>query len=1220
MASVINEPLEQQQVYDTALNQCGVPEQKTTVQTHDAYAQEVTLGKNEVTYNVKELEPDELSTKLHTQDSSSSTEQTEAPLSDEESTHSTQIEVPSPDKETTTTKKKKKKKKKKNITDKDVVKSGATAATSGATIEGSTQASLNAADKRRLIQAARKAKKTTARQEQDKTSKIVSTENPALVVSDAEREKMRKVARQPKKASCEKVVNPCTSSPQHIVSCTETKIRPSIEGQKRQELHCKLNALIRSKRQTSLATNNWEVLRFVFPNDFVFLLLASNEKKCGELLKRAKEIFAGEDKRFKVNHKILNQFKHDLMEATTIQKDIHEEFLKPLLNHSLQLKLQKVFNESAETRIVYQELLFMHHQLLDALFLFFEIIDNYDDIQTLHSDKTTDTGKITEPSQVPHYFKLQIDLGANLCWCLNAKDEIQRLANSVQTKTTQYLGTSCDLDEKIVEQYQRHLENCITEYRYSCSKVEQCPEYEDKKQELNEILRSQLDIFTDFKGSCLSHNPQYTQCTTQQIVGIIKLNYNICVIYFTTWNLVMLPSALKTLDAEFTSLQECLCANTSGAVSCSSADAKPNADMNILSDHFDFFYSKFDLVRLFLKKNNQKYMFQLVPKAQVAKSDEIQQERLILSDISYCIQESFNSGFFNWLYKQLRCGKNKTESENKRNIAESPVVKEGDDKSIERLETRIKIMEEEENQCLLRLQKFEAETRSLKAILLNSLTPSEVKHSWNIEELIATLTPDEVVPSEVCQCVEQLECQFKKEQAERQNCFDETNCEAYANIQLFITAAKLFLERCEQQEKDGQELFNNIENTKKLKASLKQITQSNKASEIKASEITASEIIEDVKHELFSLLKEFETLKDQHEKFKKQLEDEANKEAQMRLQALMKEIEQESETSKKVAPLPPPRLNSPECDDEPSMCQASTVEFAKPQDPTKAPNLIKDAAELITTEQLTTIVSKKKWADLPSVLRPIFQNQQRKNIQNVEEASVMIELITKSITEMSSEQYTHCKVIIELHQFIIEYIYDISSKSLTKMILYNRLIIQYKNKLEGALGNTSLKSPSKREDKEIRTLIKRLPEAFNYLEWLHKIGLSEITKSLGSIDKLKQTTSISADEFKCCFSFLKFKVSQIRDKLEKAKAWQYLNFQDLYKKRGEHIKQIKLRTTDSSKMRPKNRAPLLTQADTENAEEGLQVINSFIGKLDSSLQSADSYLKTVTQNFEDLAT
>ena len=1164
MASVKTEPPEQKQVYDPALNQCGVPEQKTTVQTHDAYPQAVALGKNEVTYSVKKLEPDELSTKLHTQDPSSSTEQTEATLLTQAKNKS---------------KRRNRKKGQKSST--DIVKSGATAATNGATIEDSTPV-LNAADKRRLIQAARKAKKTTARQEQDKTSKIANTENTD--------------------------------------SCTVTKISTSIEEQKRQELHCMLKTLINSKRQVNLDTKNLKVLSLVFSNDLVLPLLNRNDQNCEELLLTAKEIFVGEDKVFKDNSKILNQFKHDLIKATTIQKDIHEEFSKPLLNQCLQLKLQQLFNVRAGTRKVYQGLLFMHHHLLDTLFLFFEMTDSYDGIQTLHSDKTTDTEKITEPSQVPQYFKSQIDLGANLCWCLNAKDEIRTLANSVQTKTIEYPGTFCDLDEKIVEQYQRHLENSITEYQYSCSKVEQCPDCEDKKQELNEILRSQLDIFTDFKGSCLSHNPQYTQYTTQQILGIIKLNYNICVVHFTTWNLVMLPSALKTLDVEFTSLQECLCANTSGAVSCSSADAKPNADMNILSDHFDFFYSKFDLIWIFLKKINQKYMFQLVPKAQVAKSDEIQQESLIISDISYCIQESFNSGFFNWLYEQHRCGKNKTESENKRNIAESPVVKEGDDKSIEQIETRIKIMEEEENRCLLRLQKFEAETRDLKAILLNSLTPSEVKHSWSIEELIATLTPDEVVPSEVCRCVEQLECQFKKEQAERQNCSDETNCEAYANIQVFIIAAKLYVTRCEKQEKDRQALFNIIENTKKLKASLKQRTQSSKASEIKPSEIKPSEIIEDIKHELFSQLKEFETLKEQHEKFKKRLEDEANKEAQMRLQELMKEIEQESETSKKVAPLPPPRPESPECDDEPSMCQASTVEFAKPQDPTKAPNLIKDAAQLITIERLTTLVSQKKWADLPSALRAIVQNQPRKNIQDVEEAPVMIELITKSISEMSSEQYTHCKVIIELHQFIIEYIFDISSKSLTKMILYNRLIIQYKNKLEGALGNTSLKSPSKREDKEIRTLIKRLPEAFNYLEWLHKIGLSEITKSLGSIDKLKQTTSISADEFKCCFSFLKFKVSQIKDKLEKAKAWQYLNFQDLYKKRGEHIKQIKLRTASSSKMRPKNTAPLLTQADTENAEEGLQVINSFIGKLDSSLQSADSYLKTVTQNFEDLAT
>ena len=1157
MASLITEPLEQKQVYAT--NQCRIPEKKTTVQTHNSYAQAVALGKNEVTYSVKKLEPDELSTTLHAQSERSLTEQTIDPLPDKEITHSTQTEVPSPDKETTTTKKKKKKKKKKNITDKDVVKSGATAA--------------------------RQAKKTTVSKEQGDMSKIASTENPALVVSDAEREKMRKVARQPKKASCKEVVNHCTSSPQNTDSCTVTKISTSIEEQKRQELHCKLNALIRSKRQTSLATNNKMVLDIVFPESIDLAVLDAHDRSCHKLLLEAKKIFDGEDKPVKDKSETphdVNKFKDKAIEEVSSYKKMQVILLRTLLNECLQSQLEKVLQANAEARSAYKSIILKHQTILHALFLFLQTVEYHDDMRNLHSDKTTGAEKITEPLQVTQYFKSQIELGTNLCWCLNAMDEIRRLANFYEKKITENREIFCDLGEEIVEQYQRHLENCINHYQYSCSKVGQCPDYEDKKKELNEILRSQLDIFTGFKGACLSHNPQYT---TQQIVRIIKLNYDICMIHYVTWNLVMLPSALKTLDAEFTYLQECLCANTSSAVSCSSAAAKPDADIEILSKHFDFFYSKLDLLRCYRLKANQKFNYQLVPQPDVAVSDEIQQEMFMHHSISLAIMASFESGFFKWLNEQDLCRKDKVK-------AEIDVLKQ---------------IEEQLNNCQLQLKRIEAGTNEFKKVVLGYLLAVKNYVSWNIGELIAKLTSDDFVLNEVSLYVEQLELELNsnRKQEEMQNCSDQANDEGYKNEHA-IDMVKRLLTRYNDDEQQKQTLLTHLERAKQVKITIEQLTQRSEATQNKEIKVEGdkkpSEIIQEIKQELSSQLKEFETLKEQHEQFKKKLEDEANKEAQMQLQALMKEIDQESEASKKVAPLPPPRPKSPD-DDEPSMSRARTVEFVKPQDLTEAPHLIEDAYE--TLEQLRILASEKKWQDLLVALRNI---QHLKHKQDVNESSELINLIRQSITDLSSGPHTEYLQIIEFHLFKIEYVFDISYQSINKMILYNRVIIKYYNKLyETSFSNW----PTKEEDIKASKLILKLPSRFKYLDWLEKVCLYEVQESLTSISRLKGKIPNAAADLTCCFSLLNNKIKNMKSKLVRAKVWQCLNFQELFKKRGEHIQRIKISQGFDNHTPSENKAPLLTKVDTDKAQASNLVINGFIGKLDASVDSVGFYLKAL---------
>ncbi len=1119
---------------------------KSTDKTHESYAKAVSLGKSEVTYSAEEKEPSKSSCKLHTQAKVSSAVQTEAALLDKGTAGSLKT------------------KGKKKSTERDGVKSGETTA---------TQVSDTATkSKRQLKRDAKKSRESTAdKKEQDDTRNVESTRKSDLTLTAAERRKIQKVARKAKvkaKAADKKTLPGDTSSQTNKGLCAETsRLSLSIEEQRKQELHTRLDTLIKSKRQISLATNNQQVRTLLFPEPLDLSQLELTYEDFQDLLLKAKKIFFGEARPFKDDSVFLSdliRFKTVTLDITKTHKETQAALFKTMLNDGLKTKLHNVLKSSAEARITYESILFKHWTILDALSLFLQLIDDYDVTQNLNSDKAIDTGKITEPSQITQYFfKSQTELSANLCWCLNAMDEIRKAANFSRKTSIGCGETLQNLDDQIVKQYQRHLEKCIARNQFCCSKVEQCADYEEKKTELNKILLSQLDIFTSFKGACLSHDSQHTQFTKQQLVEIIKVNYDICIIHFTTWNLFMLPSAIETLDAGFTYLQKCLCANTSGAVTSSSAAVQPYVDMAILSTHLNFFTSKFKMLECFLTKAKHKFNVQSAPKPEVSASDEIQQERLMFHNVTKCITASFESGFFKWM---------------------SSIIKE-DAKEI------IKEAEKQEILVQLSLQLAELKLNNTKMTIEGFLKTININSSPEIGELIEKLNRSiGFTPNEVDSYVEQLESHLKKEQTEPQNLSEPKKQEDCKNKLMLINAVKQLLADYNRFEQSRQRGLNCAEKAKQLKIK----TECCKST---------SEIIEEFKQDIDLLTEELDVLNKQHEKLKKELEYELNQHTKTKLHELMQEIEQEAKQSKSVVPLPQPRPASPENDDEHSMNKASTIELVKPEDTTKEPSSVNVAYESVTIEQLTILSNQKKWGEFLSVLK---QDPQFKNKYDTNKSSDLITLMKQSIVEMNSEQHTHCQLSIEFNLFIIEYVFDISYELIIKMISYSRLIIRYNNQLNDI---SSSNKPKKNEGKIVTHLIKELPEQFSYLEWIESVGLPEAENSLTSVCELiNALPTNSSYDVECCFSLLSKKMEDMKPKLEQAKGWQSLNFEQLYQKRGEYIESIKKSKGNDNKTSPENKTPFLTKANIDKAQKRNLSITCFIQKISSSVDSCLTFI------------
>ena len=1147
---------DEKQDYDHSWEK-GLCKNKSTDQPYSSYSQAVIMG-NGVIYDTKNIIPDKSSVTLHTQDPSSLAKQTEVPSSTQEKNEP---------------KKKKKKKQAKSST--VVVERGPT---SSVTSKDPTPI-LDAAGKR----AAKKASKKAAQNGQDKTSSKASAEETtlslsnasakenALAVNPSELKRIRRVSRSSKGKGFHSTVGNAPAQ-----SHTPP---PSIEQQCEQALRQRLSALISVKRQISNADDK-AVLNLVFPNEWDLRLLEHRQHDCNGLIRRTRSILPkganlGKDNsdtaQSELNELEVKKLTGDLLELSKDCKIIQEALNKTMLDRNVQSTLQGMLQQNKAARNTYQLILSQQLTLINVASVCLEVIDRN---QTPNPVKTTDIGKTEKSSQITDDFKSQTELGANLCWCLNAMAEIRTLACFIEKDILKSFDTLKNLDYEIIKQYQIHLEKCIRSYQYSCNQAAKHEDYEEKKRALNNILQSQLTIFTCFNGMPLPYDSQYASFTKCQIVEIIKVNYDICIIYFITSNLAMLPEALRALDNGLTCLQQC-------SPNCTSVAVKPDTGMEILPTHFDFFSSKLTFTKSYMNDVIQKFDAQLVPKAEF-ESDEVRQQALLHQAIITAISASFKSGFFKWMDEK---------KEHRHDEKEAKKIEEQKATLQQKIEAHIKDTE-------VMYQSIEKERDMAEQSTLKLLTEIKDTKNWNwdVENLIANIKSHGLASDKVSTHLASIKETLPTAQQEIQNASGEINHECNEEEQHQSLANVIRLQNVYQTyEQSRKALLETKNKCKNIEIDIERRT-------LKSA--TTADIITEIKQALNLLTIEFEKQNKQFEELKQKLEYEANQRAALVFQELLKESEQKSRTNKPVLPYPQP--NPPEIDDDYSTDTATTIEFTKPQDPTKGPNLIGDATELITIEQLTILANQKKWEDLPALLTKMLC-QQSKSIQNFDELSKVIVLIKESITKIDSEQHTDCNIIIQLHICIIDYIFETSFNLLTQLISCNLFIIQYQNKLDGYLERTLTDAPSTIEDKKAAGLIKLLPDLCSNLKWLDTSGLPHMTNSLTSIAKLNVTTSTEAEaeatEIKSCHNILTTKVGSMKKTLEHAKLWQCLNFEELYRKRGACIKQIPKMKRDNRKKHSAQNPPLVSRKDIQKAETTNQTINGFINKLSTVLES-----------------
>ncbi len=915
---------------------------------------------------------------------------------------------------------------------------------------------------------------------------------------------------------------------------------------------------------------------------------------------------------------VLSGYVGKAIKLTKEYQSIHEELLQNLSGD----RFRKTINSSNHEVISYTRVLEADKLTLNALYITFKTVKDF-----VRKDlaEIEDASPIEPPSsQAVSFFESKIEFGKFLCWSLNAMDEIRNLDLPIAEKLPELIIT--DLDEQILTCYQAHLENSIRQYQKirGFKSIKQLQIHDETIINLNLILQKQLSVFTCFKkGSSLSPDNMSIKYTEQQITDTLKLSYDICIIHFACRNLTMLADALTTLDGTFMFLQNYRAAAVpaSDPVTPSAATAGSDTqDTKDLCEDINFFTGKFDLIRIFLKEIS----IQIQPPQSLPpeKPDHEYTQRLKMDNLTMTMKNSFESGFLKWLHekylrRQRQLGEKVQEDkkvlialENKQKSSSNLIKSLIKGKKIqeELLRTLQTMRKNNEKKIKERAQHIENNNKELKMHfdrmlkLLNSkeqLTSASDhttagQNKDDIEELIKN---ENVFLTAVAAKVSELslEPDVKAMISERNRLISN------------ITETKSHIDN------GSKEITAQLKDHRTYETKYRALKKSVEADEAEIKKISPSPEVEVLVQTLELHCEKLNENNKQYEQFKEELRQADIQQSEAFCQQLLQELELEklerekkTQKNKRIAALPPAQQKQSETEDDNGAEQASAINIVKPYDPTQEPAPAIASGENFNLEQLNKLAAEKNWSALMLTMKKVRTNNGRwdtcKSLQS-------ITLLKTSLEKMNAERQGSCQLIIEYSLLVIEFTFEVSYELTADMVKCNSMLTKYGQQV--GCANAAV---TKSRDAVIISLIKSWPAKMQELEALSSQYLPDIHKQLSLIfAQLSKVEADTACELKKCFDFLSAKTQELKEKIQKLSGLHCVNFEELYLKRGEHMKKLGLRGVRKRTESILNRT-LIREA--EKAEQkGHLIVSDIITVLETSTVS---YLKLNQQAQEQL--
>ncbi len=1020
--------------------------------------------------------------------------------------------------------------------------------------------------------------------------------------------------------------------------------KPALAENKRQ-LRANLKKLINSKKTQRHASHHG-VEAPPLSGDVTFMELSFYNQKSSRLLNETCLYLAKEpNKNIK---QALDKVAEEAIKLTNNYKSIHQELLK-LLPDNLLLKSGDSDNDAA----AYKPLLNLH---LETLYDLTKILNAAEGTHIPNAIEITDKN-ISETeissSQVVKIFKSKIECGELLCWCLNAMDVIRDLNLSIKCAKT--LTIFNRLDDLILKCYQIHLEKSIWYYQLfrRCYAEAQNPGRDEIIEALNGILQNQQPVITGFKGLFLLVNNNGTRCTKQQIVTIIKLNYDICITHFASQNLTMLPEALATLDFAFLYLKHNQSFYFSDPVESATVTSEPYYPINF-RENLNFFTRKFELLRIFLQKAGSLCDHQCTPGSEAQQQDQLR-KMLTLETVKASIDFSFNCGFMQWIHQQYRQERQTPNSEtlkdnqglldfleeeqkaSKRLLDNLVSMRKAKAEQLEELQVKLKIAEQTTEQLTQTIEFSERELKTcFKKISVLSQLQTRLAAASDDNDTVTAGTQDicraspDLSDSDIQavlltpeatnqQIIDKLEV-IKKQSNDSLNRLSEyltKLSEERDNRMISERDDRVIFERQRITDEIGikiadikkidEEITDKLTVHQRGKSALdfsrtlhrKQIRKQNKISQLD-EEITQS---------LQSLREKLAKVNEQYKQFKEKLTQEAIQQSEAFCLQLIQELKKEKlksenkkKNSKAIAAGASSRHTLSDTDDGNAFEQerAAAAEFVKPGDPTQKPAPASVTRKDFNFGQLNELfVRKKNWEGLLSAIKQINADQSKWNARKLLES---ITLLKNSLKNMDIGHQKNCKMIIEYRLLVIEYTFDVSYKLTENMINCNLFLTSHFRKLDFVTTATAI---TKEQDVFAAMLIKEWPGKLKEMEDLSSKYLPDIQEQFFLIYQLLEYTEIetqTACEMRECFDFLSAKTTELKQRIQKLSGIQCINFMEFFRKRGDYIKQVHGTVSLKKKTQPVLSMQLIEKAETAE-RNGRRFVSRIIDELEASTSS-----------------